>query len=78
MMRSSRGWANATAEELREQMPVIGGAEVMTSGGVWYPRSSLPGNLAEMINSYEILQYNNMFAKKQRIDSIFTVNTDKG
>lgn len=64
--------------ELYEKMPVVGHGEELASDGTWYPRSTLPDDLAEMVNSYEILQYNNMFAKKQRIDSIFTVNTSKG
>ncbi len=60
--------------ELREQMPVLGGAEVMTADGEWYLKSELPEALAAQLNEYEILQYNNMFAKGQKVKSVFTIS----
>lgn len=59
---------------LREQMPVISGAEIMLADGSWYPRTALPEAEGATLNEYEIVQYNNMFAKGEKIDDIFTVH----
>lgn len=60
--------------ELKEQMPVIGGADVMAADGTWYYKNDLPQELAEMLREYEIVQYNNMFAKSGKLDDVFTIH----
>lgn len=63
--------------EMKESMPVIAGAEVMTADGEWYPKAELPKQLGTMLNEYEILQYNNMFAKGRKVKSVFSLAADE-
>ena len=61
--------------EMKNQMPVIQRAEVMDSEGVWHLREDLPEKLQELLNAYEIVQYNNVFAGKDKIDFLFTLQS---
>lgn len=63
--------------EMKEYMPVIAGAEVMTADGEWSPKTELSGQPAEMLKEYEILQYNNMFAKGRKVRSVFSLLADE-
>ena len=56
-----------------EKIQVIGTGAIMDAAGMWYSMDELPDNLQKIINDYEILQYNNVFGGKDRIDSIFSI-----
>lgn len=57
-----------------EEMPVMGMGMVMDGKGTWYSYGDMPDRLAQIYHDYEILQYNNVFGGKGRIDDIFTIN----
>ena len=62
---------------LESKIPVICGNEIMLSDGTWHTKDDLPEDaaemLSEMLRQYEIIQYNNMFGKRKKEDSIFTI-----
>lgn len=58
--------------QLKETLPVIGIDAVCDAEGNWYEMSSdLPEEYAELIEEYKVLQYNNVFDRRHRVDEIF-------
>lgn len=56
-----------------EEIPVIGIGMVMDSEGNWYKVEEMPESLENIYQQYNMLQYNNIFGDKKRIDSIFNL-----
>ena len=42
--------------------------------GKWYKMDELPKEYEELVNCYKIVQYNNVFDRKNRVDSVFDLN----
>jgi len=59
---------------LMETIPVIGKGGVCDSDGNWYNFNDVPENVNELLNEYEILQYNNMYDKRNRVNSLFDLS----
>lgn len=60
--------------ELMKEIPVIGmGGVKLESDGAWYSMGKLPEEYMQWIQEYEILQYNNVYDKKNRVDDIFSI-----
>ena len=45
----------------------------MDADGKWYPIDQLPEQYADILNDYEVLQYNNVFGRGQRRDDLFQI-----
>lgn len=60
--------------KFREQIPVIGLGMVKGEDGEWYAWNDVPDEMEKVMQDYEILQYNNIFGRRKRIDSIFCLN----
>ena len=58
---------------LKEELPVIGIDAVEDKDGHWYSSDDMPENYQELIEDYNILQYNNQFEKKDIKESAFRV-----
>lgn len=59
--------------ELKETLPVIGAGAVKDAQGNWYTMDMLPPEYKELLDKYQILQYNNVFERKQRDENIFRI-----
>lgn len=59
--------------EILRSIRVVTENEVMDAQGKWYPIDQLPKQYAEILNDYEILQYNNVFGRGQRLDELFRI-----
>ena len=59
--------------EILRSVRVITENEMMDAQGQWYPIDQLPKQYAEILNDYEILQYNNVFGRGQRRDGLFRI-----
>ena len=60
--------------ELWEVAPVINTVGVRDADGNWYGENeALPADLAEAISGYQILLYNNIFDKSNRIEDFFSL-----
>ena len=60
--------------ELYEDLPIINTLGIRDSEGNWYGENeSLPEDLASLLSRYQVLQYNNLFDKDRRADSIFSL-----
>ena len=57
--------------QLKETLPVIGTDAVCDADGNWYEMNDLPEEYAKLINEYKILQYNNVFDRRHRVDEVF-------
>lgn len=57
-----------------EELPVIGMGMVMDHNGNWYDLYAMPDRLKQIYKDYEILQYNNVFDKKNRTAGLFTIH----
>ena len=57
--------------QLKETLPVIGTDAVCDVDGNWYEMDELPEEYEKLIEEYQILQYNNVFDRRHRIDDIF-------
>lgn len=57
-----------------QKIPVIGSGIIKDSQDVWYAWEDLPDDLSEVINDYQILQYNNVFGGRNRLDTVFAVS----
>lgn len=56
-----------------EEVPIISGRGVCDSEGKWYAWEEAPGACIEFTDAYRILQYNNIYDRKNRVDSFFSV-----
>lgn len=58
------------------EMPVIGMGMVMVMDhdGNWYGIYEMPDRLQQIYRDYELLEYNNVFDRRKRLDRLFTVN----
>lgn len=59
--------------QLKQTLPVIANGAVCDASGNWYALGSLPDEYQELIEQYQILQYNNVADRKHRIDSVFGI-----
>ena len=60
--------------ELYQSLPIINTRGIRDSGGTWYGENEpLPEDLAQALSGYQILQYNNIFDKGRRVDSVFSL-----
>lgn len=59
--------------EMLRSVRVITENEVMDADGKWYPIDQLPEQYADILNDYEVLQYNNVFGRGQRRDDLFQI-----
>lgn len=57
-----------------EEMPVIGMGMVMDHDGNWYSIYEMPDRMRQIYRDYELLEYNNVFDRRKRMDRLFTVN----
>lgn len=64
---------NKSILEILKHITVINENEIMDSQGNWYSADALPEELKEMLNDYEILQYNEAFGRTRRKDQVFTL-----
>lgn len=58
---------------LKEQLPIIGVGAVCDKDGNWYENGKLPEAYQNLLNDYNILEYNNQFEKKEVVESLFTL-----
>lgn len=56
-----------------ETIPVIGVGGVYDANGNWYTFNDVPESMDKILKEYEILQYNNMYDKMNRVDELFEV-----
>lgn len=59
--------------KLMEDIPVLGKGAIRDSDGKWYSMSKLPKRLGELINQYKVIEYNNMFDRKNKLNTIFSL-----
>lgn len=64
---------NKSILEILKHITVINENEIMDSQGNWYSADALSEELKEMLNDYEILQYNEAFGRTRRKDQVFTL-----
>ena len=60
--------------ELKEELPIIGTGAVCDRDGEWYALSDLPAEYEELMNQYKMLQYNNVFDSRNRLDGVFRLD----
>jgi len=60
--------------QLRKELPVVTANVYIDADGNYYNSTDNP--YAEQLRDYAILQYNNMFDEKNRVDSFFTTGED--
>lgn len=56
-----------------EEMPVIGTGMVKDSKDNWYKVDEMPESLVKIYQQYNMLQYNNIFGNRKRVDSVFSL-----
>ena len=56
---------------MKEKIPIIGTGAICDSKGKWYKMDQLSEDYEKIINDYKILQYNNVFDMKNRVDAVF-------
>ena len=44
---------------------------------MWYDWNNVPEQYKEVINSYKILQYNNVYDRKNRVDTVFEIELEE-
>ena len=59
--------------EILDHIAVINENEIMDTEGTWYSIDELPESMEEMLNDYEILQYNEVFGRTQRKEQVFSL-----
>ncbi len=59
--------------DLKEKLPIIGVGAVCDKDGNWYADDELPEEYSNLLEDYNILEYNNQFEKKDVIESLFTL-----
>lgn len=65
---------NRALLSMKEKIPIIGTGAICDSMGKWYKMDELPKEYEELVNCYKIVQYNNVFDRKNRVDSVFDLN----
>lgn len=61
---------------LKEKLPIIGKDFVCDAQGNWYFMDDLPEEYEELINQYKILQYNNVFDRRNRVEEFFSAQAE--
>lgn len=54
-----------------KQIPVIDQNEIMTTDGTWISKEALSEEQKKLLNDYEIMQYNEVFGNRNRVDEVF-------
>ena len=62
---------NKALLNMKEKIPIIGTGAICDSNGKWYKMDQLSEDYEKIINDYKILQYNNVFDMKNRVDAVF-------
>ena len=62
---------NKAILEVLDEMPVINENEVMLADGTWVTKENLSEEQKMLLNDYEILQYNEVFGGRQRVEQVF-------
>ncbi|MDD3346470.1 LTA synthase family protein [Oscillibacter sp.] len=57
-----------------EEIPVINNQAVRDAAGEWYSFAELPDHLAELLQKYRILQYNNVFGANEKVADAFSLS----
>ncbi len=60
-------------EELRKTIPVITGNGYMTADGTYHDLNET-NEYQELLNTYRIIQYNNVFEKKKKVNELFDIH----
>lgn len=60
-----------------EEIPIIGVGGICNCEGMWYDWNNVPEQYKEVINSYKILQYNNVYDRKNRVDTVFEIELEE-
>lgn len=60
--------------KLKEEIPVIGMGAVCDSDGNWYDMENLPKKYQELLNEYQIMEYNAQFEKKDIREDLFRLS----
>ena len=64
---------NEMSLNVLDQIPVINEQEVMMSDGTWMLKEGLDEEQKKLLNDYEVMQYNEVFANGKRVDKAFAV-----
>lgn len=56
-----------------EEIPIIGNGGICDKYGTWYTWDDMPEQYQKLINEYQIMQYNNVYDTKHRLNSFFEV-----
>ncbi len=56
---------------LYEEIPIIGIGGICDKEGNWYQWGELPDKEEKLIQEYKIMQYNNVFDRRKRVESVF-------
>lgn len=56
-----------------EEIPIIGNGGICDKYGTWYTWDEMPEQYQNLINEYKIIQYNNVYDSKHRLNSFFEV-----
>ena len=54
-----------------QEIPIIGIGALMDKDGNWYDRNELPTKISDILNKYEMLQYNNVFDNRGKLNQVF-------
>ena len=61
-------------QQVQEQVPVINAVGLRDADGVWYSLDDpMPEELAAALEEYQILQYNNVVDRRDRVEDFFTL-----
>lgn len=64
---------NEMSLNVLDQIPVINEQEVMMADGTWMLKEGLDEEQKKLLNDYEVMQYNEVFANGKRVDKAFAV-----
>lgn len=61
--------------KLREEIPIICPRGICGMDGIWHVWEEVPEDEAGLIEEYKILQYNNVYDRKNRVNDCFTIES---
>lgn len=62
--------------ELWQEIPAICGRGILGSDGEWYSWESVPEYYADRIEEYKVLQYNNIYDRKNKVEELYAVREE--
>lgn len=57
--------------KMHEEIPIIGSGGICDANDVWYTWEEVPESYQMWINAYKIIQYNNVYDTRHRLDAFF-------